>query len=152
MTWTTHHWPCRVFCFLLGITEINIYLAKKYFVWSKKEVPTLLDFRRALAHALIFNELLQQEQHGDQKRKSRCKRVHTICTAPTHARRFKNGKWKKSAKAKYQQYTCRGLGCKKKCRTYCSCTVGHWLCKSCHMDHVVEEATAVSTYLFNSMD
>eukprot|EP00957_Ditylum_brightwellii_P024219 1826882-Ditylum_brightwellii.AAC.1 len=37
MIWTTHHWPRRVFRFLLAITEINICLAKKYFNWSKKE-------------------------------------------------------------------------------------------------------------------
>eukprot|EP00957_Ditylum_brightwellii_P091335 6954359-Ditylum_brightwellii.AAC.1 len=64
---------------------------------------------------------------------------YALCPAMHVNSRMENGK--KLAKAKYQQYTCCGIGCKKNCRTYCSCTVGQWLYKSCHMDHVVDEAT-----------
>ena len=38
-TWITHCWDNRVFAFLLVATEVNVYLARKYFVWSKKNCP-----------------------------------------------------------------------------------------------------------------
>ena len=91
--------------FLLAITEINIYLAKKYFVWSKNEVPSLLDFCRGFVHALIFNDLWQREEAGMVRRRRNCKREHTIFTVPRHACQFKNGKWEKSVKAKYHNNT-----------------------------------------------
>eukprot|EP00957_Ditylum_brightwellii_P109326 8339624-Ditylum_brightwellii.AAC.1 len=59
-----------------------------------------------------------------------------------HARRFKNEKWEKSAEANYHNNTPVVASDVKKCQTYCSCTAGHWLCKSCHMDHAVDEVTA----------
>ena len=47
-TWVTQRWEIRVFAFLLRITEVNTYLACKYFVWLGvlKQVPTLVDFHR----------------------------------------------------------------------------------------------------------
>ena len=36
-TWTTHRWATRVFAFLLAITEVNCYLAFRYFVWKDED-------------------------------------------------------------------------------------------------------------------
>ncbi|KAG7350891.1 transposase IS4 [Nitzschia inconspicua] len=32
-TWVTHRWENRAFAFILAITEVNAYLAMRYFVW-----------------------------------------------------------------------------------------------------------------------
>jgi hypothetical protein len=48
-TWVTKRWECRVFSFILAITEINAFLALRYFVFGNdtiKGCPTLLVFRR----------------------------------------------------------------------------------------------------------
>ena len=54
-TWTTCHWACRVFAFLLAVTEVNAYLTVRYFVWSEEEMMTLVEFCHKLAWALIKN-------------------------------------------------------------------------------------------------
>ncbi len=41
-----------------------------------------------------------------------------------------------------QNYPCTVRGCgevAKRCKTYCSCTPGKWICKYCHGAHVVAE-------------
>ncbi len=67
-TWRTEHWPVKVFTFLLAVTEINIYLALKYFVWEKSDVPKLLDFQHTLGWELIYNPMLVDEE----KRRNEC--------------------------------------------------------------------------------
>jgi hypothetical protein len=46
-TWATKHWPCRVFAFLLAISEVNAKLASEYFgtVEGKKKLNTI-EFRK----------------------------------------------------------------------------------------------------------
>ena len=133
--------------FLLAISEVNCFLAFRAFVWQPdKDDSTLRTFRRRMALSLIYNEELLDQSN---KRKSKriaagAESLHLPMSAPAHAREFSNGIWKKGAKFKYQQYTCRGDNCIKKTRNYCQCTPGHWLCKQCHAKHVmslVSEAT-----------
>ena len=146
-TWITKRWPIRVFSFILAISEVNAYLAFRKFIWHKKDdkdIPTLREFRRNLAISLIENEFLNTPE--EEIRKSKRGRLstedrHVALSAPPHAQVFVNGKWKKNAKFKYQQYTCRGTNCKKKTRLYCKCNPGHWLCSSCHLVHVVAQIT-----------
>jgi hypothetical protein len=33
-TWVTHRWENIVFAFVLAITEVNVYLAMRFFVWQ----------------------------------------------------------------------------------------------------------------------
>ena len=35
---------------------------------------------------------------------------------------------------------CKDKDNKKCCRTYCACNPGAWMCKNCHIDHVVDIA------------
>ena len=35
--WATHRWANRVFAFLLAVTEVNCYLAFRYFVWKGEQ-------------------------------------------------------------------------------------------------------------------
>ena len=111
-TWRTHRWVNRVFAFLLAISEVNAFLAFRYFIWDKKDKMELLQFRRLLALALINNEWhgeLAEESPVTRKRKM----MHSLTCAPPHASKFAYGKWICSAKATYQQYICRGPRCKK---------------------------------------
>ena len=136
----THTWPIRVFSFLLAITEVNVFKAFEYFVWDEGQVPqSLVQFRRRLAQAFIDNEYLKSHEPRTSKRSQKRQRLeHCLRTAPCHASKYVGGRWQKKARAKYQQYVCRGGQCKKQVRTYCSCMVGHWLCKDCHVQHMID--------------
>ena len=138
-TWFTHRWANRVFAFLLAITEVNCYLAFRYFVWKTDEAPFLLEFRRMLSWALINNEFYIRDQETVDKGTRKRVLEHNLATAPTHTRKYQRGKWEKSSKATYQKFICQGLGCKKQVRTYCQCSVGEWLCTSCHLQHVLDQ-------------
>ena len=62
-TWVTTHWALRVLQFLLVVTELNVYLCMRYFVWDGNEKMTLLEFRRNLAWDLINNtEIVVKEE------------------------------------------------------------------------------------------
>mmetsp|Transcript_20144 Transcript_20144/g.20429 ORF Transcript_20144/g.20429 Transcript_20144/m.20429 type:complete len:89 (-) Transcript_20144:107-373(-) len=84
-----------------------------FFIWEKKDVPTLLRFRKRLAWAFIYNDFLEGET-GEVEKRTRNRAVgHYLETAPLHARAFFGRKWDVTAEKKYQQYTCRGLNCLK---------------------------------------
>ncbi len=139
-TWITKRWPVRVFAFLLAITEVNLFLVMKFFVWTKGNVKnqTYLDFRRKLAWELIDNAILKQKEAAVEERRMMLRNNHKHLNAPTHARCFKNGKWDRTNKQPYQQYKCRTVSCREKIRTYCSCNIGEWMCKDCYGQHMVE--------------
>ena len=154
-TWVTSRWACRVFSFILAISEVNTYLAFKYFIWGGKDeneedgnsekgkVPTLHEFRRKLALELINNEFLPQTQDSAKKQPPRGVKIavkHTLKTAPNFASYYRGYRWVCRAKSKYQQYTCKRYGCTRRIRTYCSCEPSYWLCKECHLDHCVSVA------------
>ena len=49
--WVTYWWECRVFSFILAISEVNEFLILRYFVYCglhREGMPTLLDFFRKL--------------------------------------------------------------------------------------------------------
>ena len=146
----THRWELRVFCFILAISEVNTFLALKNFVWCNDKFMTLHQFRRKLAMALINNEHIRKDVHGNMVRSRRKRRnigdtEHVLCSAPPHAKKFFTRKWDLSCKAKYQQYQCRVKGCTQKTRTYCKCSPGEWMCKSCHPEHIVQHVTDKSS-------
>lgn len=140
-TWRTHRWVNRVFAFLLAISEVNAFLAFRFFIWDSEDKMELLQFRRQLALALINNEW-----HGDDTVESPATRkrklIHSMTCAPTHASKFLNGNWICKAKAPYQQHVCRGQRCKKQVRSHCACAPGHWLCVDCFQKHVLDEHLA----------
>jgi Transposase IS4 len=141
--WVTHSWENRVFAFILAISEVNTFLGWKLFANSETTM-TMLQFRRCLAKELITNDYDNEEESSDlSPRRSKRKRllqVHQLEHAPPHAQRFSCGKWIRTSKQKYQQYTCKTPGCTKKIRTFCSCEPGFWMCMTCHDNHVIEMA------------
>ena len=142
-TSTTENDIDDLFAFILSITEVNMFLAYRYFVWCSTDYkqPTFLQFRKQLAKALIYNEHLPNEEEVSPER--RCsKRQRAIVghhkeTAPLRAKSFVAGRWDTTAKDKYQRYTCKTPDCTVRCRTYCACAPGHWLCDLCVADHFI---------------
>ena len=136
-TWTTHRWATRVFAFLLALTEVNCYLAFRYFVWKNEEKMGLQEFRGILGWALIENTLGDEVTDPRRRTRSKRKRIcHKLSSAPKFAKRFCDQNWVLGNKQAYQQYLCRTPKCPNKVRTYCDCSVGEWLCKFCFVDHI----------------
>ena len=55
-TWMTYCWECRLFAFILSISEVNAFLIPHYFVYCglcQEGMTTLLDFCRKLAWQII---------------------------------------------------------------------------------------------------
>jgi len=138
--WKTHHWPNRVFSFLLAVTEVNI----------KKSLETIfnvpkasqLDFRREFAKELVGNIYLAQEAVVTRNRGLRAVPIaeHTSIMVPIY-HTFKNGQLV-TCKTKYIQLTCR---CGNRSRHYCSCTPGLVVCNNCFPLHVIEATNEEST-------
>jgi hypothetical protein len=141
-TWVTRRWPIRVFSFILGISEVNTYLAWTYFKGEKVE---FMVFRKQLAKALIYNRFVDDDGAVEVSRGRKRKVVdHTLLRAPPHARRWTGDGWDTSAKSRYQQYICGTPHCKAQVRTYCRCDPGTWMCADCLVDHVVDGVTTDS--------
>ena len=145
-SWKTKRWAIRVFFFLLAISEVNAFLAYRYFILDKTSQPkmTLILFRCKLAIQLIHNDhwkkdlVMRGKKESKEKRKSKRHYVntrHTLCTAPNHASFFYNNTWTCKAKTKYPQYTCKGVGCNRKVRSYCQCSPEQWMCNECFLTH-----------------
>jgi hypothetical protein len=133
----------RVFAFLLAISEVNTWLAFRYFVWKGTgNNTTLLEFRRNLAKQFIYNGFVQRD-HRDSSNRQQSKRVrqsvlHAYESAPNYAQKFHGGQSLCSDTDRYPQHVCKTKGCIKRIRTYCKCSPGHWLCKDCHGGHLQE--------------
>ena len=108
----------------------------QFFNSSFESKPTLHQFRKQLAFALIDNKFVVRDEEEKKVTRSTDGKKHVIRTAPKHARKFEHGKWEFGTKTPYQQYACRGENCKSRTRTYCSCSPKKWMCKECFLSHV----------------
>ena len=89
-TWKTQRWSIRVFSFLIAITEINTFIAFRYFVWKDSDsCMTLLEFRRKLVSMLINNDYLQMQQKRIILRKRKIELIHRKCSAPHYAKKVR---------------------------------------------------------------
>ena len=137
-TITTTRWELWVFSFVLAVSEVNAYLACRFFC-HPENLPTLQLFRHKLAWELIKNKWLARENSDE---------AHDVCTvhqlmvAPLNATKYVNGRWLCNAKQPHQNYPCSFKKCgqpPKRIKTYCSCSPRKWICKFCHAAHVVSE-------------
>ena len=122
-SWVTHRWEIRVFLFVLAISEVNAFLALRYFTFAKGTIagcPTLIVFRRRLAWQLIRNSWIAAEESAAGL--EGITSVHMLMTALYHAKLYRNRQWTCTAVVRFQQYMCKH-GCGKKIRTYCACTL-----------------------------
>ena len=83
-----------------------MYLYLRYTVWknSTEEMPTLHQFRKKLAFALIENKWIVRDDEEVRMTRKRKGHQHELRTCPSHARAFVHGKWDCTAKSKYQQH------------------------------------------------
>jgi len=140
--WATKWWPNRVFSFLLAVTEVNVNLAKSYFITKDAPKPQL-EFRRLLAKALINNKYILHDKAAVGIRRSpRGQHLtsHNLVKLPPY-RKFKGCRIVKS-KSQYPQATCE-MG-HRKIRTYCSCSPGILRCDQCFVLHCMEEENAAA--------
>jgi hypothetical protein len=93
-SWATQRWEIRVFLFVLAISEVNAFLALRYFTFAKGTIagcPTLIVFRRQLACQLIRNSWIAAEETAAGM--EGISSVHTLMTAPNHANHYRNRQW-----------------------------------------------------------
>ena len=155
-TFKTIVWENRVFTFVVAISEVNAWLAFRFFVWILINAPqaiTLLDFRIELATQLVNNpyrmiddidvvdltdDCVPQDAPTSRRSARRLAEMdHKLESAPKKARKYLAGKWTLDDKKDYQAKTCTTKGCSVTVRTYCICNVGHWLCHECYAEHRV---------------
>ena len=123
----THRWAMRVFQYLLASSEVNMFLLQKHYVWGNDEQYTLLEYRRELPRALIHNSIVTDIPKG---RSIDPLVVHERLKCPAFTSGWNGVCWEKNANFKYNQFTCRFKGCRKRVLTYCHCSPGYWLCES----------------------
>lgn len=143
-TWVTKNWPCRVFAFLLAITEVNVYLYLRWKNWrllDDSDFPTLHQFRKQLAFALIDNHFLIRDEADRRVMRSSTSQKHFLQRCPPYAKKFERGIWDLGAASMYQQHRCRGKSCRKMIRTFCACSPGTWMCSECFPKHICEALT-----------
>ena len=133
-TWRTTNWTLRVFSFVLAITEVNAFLAYRYYSGYS---GTQLEFRKRLAHDMIYNGLdvdgaltrsLTVEMEEEKK-------YHKLVTCPPGSK-WIDGNWKKVYQFAYQQVVCSNPDCNKRVRTVCACSPSIFWCKDCYTLHL----------------
>ncbi len=86
-----------MFSFVLAVTEVNAFLAYRFFC-SPIPVPTLQQFCHLLAWELIKNKWLARENLDESHVVSA---VHQLMVAPNNATKYANGSWRCNAKHPY---------------------------------------------------
>lgn len=152
--WYTKRWPIRVFTFLIAVTEVNVFLILRFFVWKTQEKKKQFHhFRKDLAFSLIYNQYLTEEVNplspcspSSPSKRPRLRSGHQLLTKPPYTGTWNGNMWNKS-KVPYQQYLCSNTKCsssksegRAQVRTYCSCNVGKFLCHKCWGEHLTSEA------------
>jgi len=137
VTWATSRWECRVFAFLLAVTEVNIFLADKFFFGALHSC--MIAFRKLFAYALITNKYVEDasSESSCPSRHTRRQSYHHLSTIPPFKKFRSDGKLV-DTDCQYNQRQCQG--CKKRVRTYCNCSPGIHRCPDCFSNHCVEEA------------
>lgn len=90
-TWKISHWENRVFAFMLAISEVNVFLAMRCFIWKREEQCTnILTLRQMLSGALVFNECLLKRKRTTARRTchQQQQQQHEWVTAPLSASSF----------------------------------------------------------------
>ena len=68
-TWETNHWACRVFTFLLALTELNCCTVQNKLY--RQPAVSQQEFRKKLAKATIHNRHLSQGEERSHRKSAR---------------------------------------------------------------------------------
>ena len=141
-TWRTTNWALRVFGFIIAITEVNAFLAMRFFGGFE---GTQLEFRKQLAQDLIYNGL---DVDGALTRSLTVKPMeytkHKFVTCPPNSK-WIDGNWQKVFKFAYQQVVCSHPDCNKRVRTVCACSPSIFRCKDCFTLHLTSPSECDNT-------
>jgi hypothetical protein len=137
-TWATKTCPHCVFAYLLAVTEVNCYLASKYF--HKKDYNGMLDYQKKFAENLIYNKYIDKERENElcprrKSKRGRHEERHVLLTLPKKKKFFNERIIE--ADSLYPQFKCQGY--KLKVRTYCKCSPGTIQCNACFAKHYAAE-------------
>ena len=135
----TEDWKIRVFTFILAVIKVNARLAYHFFTTS--DTLSQLQFRRLLAKELMDFSFVVNRDNRKRSRRS-LEAVAPICgveTAPVYATEWNGTEWRYLS-SKYPQHFCKSIGCNKRVRTYCKCTIGFWFCPACIGMHIAQVA------------
>ena len=137
--WRTKWWPNRQFTFFLGLAEVNAANSRAR---ARRENPEpVLEFRKKLAIKMLNNTLGMSEQStsGPATRARRSvgadEGAHRLVQRPPYTTKWLGTDWK-VVSDRYQKTICSGIGCKKRCRTYCSCNKAACMCLGCFNLHI----------------
>ena len=133
----TDHWPVHVITFLL-VTQMNVVLTLKHWVYQYLEMPIHTEFCSQLAQMFIDNNEFKGKKEMLQESIGRERNEHKHAIAPINVSNLNGQKWDCKTKAKYQKYKCQEANHTKYVRTYCKCTLSEWICASCHLEHTVK--------------
>jgi len=119
-TWKTTRWPCRVFQFLLAVTEVNVRRAAARICKTVREDISQQEFRKALAKELIYNNYLSPDEEDQHFLRSNNPQAveHWYMSVPRFHTIGRDGALQ-PCKTEWIQKLCE---CGKKVRKYCSCT------------------------------
>ena len=81
--------PSEFLFFFIAFTEVNVYLAMKYFL---KTDDKFMDFRKKLANGLIDNSYTNEKACGSPEDVRKRQLSHILETAPTHATEYNEKK------------------------------------------------------------
>ena len=88
--WVKTWWPITGFDLFIACTEVNKYLAMKYFL---KMDETFMNFRKKIAKALIHNFYISNKTCGSPENTIKRKIPHAFENSPTHATEHDEEKW-----------------------------------------------------------
>ena len=127
-------WECFNSCW---ITEVNIKLACKRIF--KQPEATMMEFCQSFAHKLIYNDYLEEENVKRKKRqRKKGSNIHELVSLPLH----KNFDRTQIAPSKTWSLQWRCYCKAKWVNSYCKCTPGVLLCKSCFATHVSDSVVS----------
>ena len=85
----------------------------------------------------------ESPQHRSKRNRRDVPDAHKLMIAPAHAKCYEGHpkyKWDLTVSQPYQQRACSSkcpAGCTKQTQTYCNCNRYKWVCKYCHVKHVI---------------
>jgi len=101
-TITRTRWEMHLFSFVLAVTEVNAFLAYRFFC-HPNPVPILQQFRHKLAWELIKNKWLAKEDLDESHVVSTVHQL-MLMVAPLNASKYVSGRWRCNAKQPHQNY------------------------------------------------
>lgn len=133
--WGSKFWPNRQLGFVLCVVLVNAMMAHNHFVVPRSGQDKLSfdDFKYIVARELVCKWEERAKPPGAAANRPR--RAAVVEHRHLKLSKYEGAKPGSRTACPYQQVRCRGTGCSKSIRTYCSCNRMLFLCSSCFLEH-----------------